>query len=239
MTRARVGALAVLVLLLAVIGASLRGGPRPLPARAESERPVLLLLTSLPIVFGEDFSIESAGSPALAAMETRYRVLPIGTAAPTDLAKGGLLMMAHAAAQTPENLVALDDWVRAGGRVLLLADPMLEWPSSRPLGDRLRPSPMFPDTGLLQHWGIRLDAPDNRGPQSREIDGFKVLTDSPGTLVGNCQIDGDGLVADCRIGKGRAIVIADSDFLDVKRLGQPANHNLDALLEQLDDLERK
>ena len=72
--------------------------------------------------------------------------------------------MAHPLAQTAENLVALDAWVRGGGRVLLLADPMLEWPSKRPLGDPLRPPPMFMDTGLLAHWGLRLDAPDERGP---------------------------------------------------------------------------
>ena len=61
--------------------------------------------------------------------------------------------MAHPLAQTAENLVALDQWVRGGGRVLLLADPMLEWPSERPLGDPLRPPPMFMDTGLLAPLG--------------------------------------------------------------------------------------
>ena len=62
--------------------------------------------------------------------------------------------MAQPLAQPAEDLVALDDWVRGGGRVLLLADPMLEWPSKRPLGDPLRPPPMFMDTGLLAHWGL-------------------------------------------------------------------------------------
>jgi len=236
MTRARVGALTVLILLLAVIGVSAVRGPHPLPPRAG--RPALLLLTSLPIVFGEDFSIKDGGSPALTMLETRYRVLPISTSAPAGLAKGRLLLMAHAAAQTPENLVALDDWIRRGGKVLLLADPMLEWPSSRPLGDPLRPSPMFPDTGLLGHWGVRLDAPDRRGPQDPKVEGTHVLTDSPGALVGKCAIESEGLVADCRIGKGRALIVADADFLDTARLGEPAEHNLDVLLKLLADVER-
>jgi hypothetical protein len=45
------------------------------------------------------------------------------------------------------------------------------------------------------------------------------------------------LVADCDIGKGRAIVVADADFLDAPRLGDGARHNLDALLKELAQLE--
>ena len=136
-----------------------------------SQRPALLLLTSLPLMFNEDFSLEGGGSAALTALGTRYRVIPISVADGADLAKGRLLLMAHPIAQTAENLVVLDQWVRLGGRVLLLADPMLEWPSKRPLGDPLRPPPMFMDTGLLGHWGLRLDAPEQRGlrPRLRRI----------------------------------------------------------------------
>ncbi len=71
--------------------------------------------------------------------------------------------MAHPLAQPAEDLVALDNWVRGGGRVLLLADPMLEWPSKRPLGDPLRPPPMFMDTGSAAALGLRLDPPGERG----------------------------------------------------------------------------
>ena len=85
-------------------------------------------------------------------------MVPISVTDGAELAKGRLLLMAHPLAQTAENLVALDAWVRRGGRVLLLADPMLEWPSKRPLGDPLRPPPMFADTGLLAPLG-----PEARG----------------------------------------------------------------------------
>jgi hypothetical protein len=196
-----------------------------------------LLLTSLPLVFGEDFSIQDAGSPALKALNTRYRVIPISVADPAELAKGRLLVMAHPLAQPAEDLVALDRWVQRGGRVLLLADPMLEWPSKRPLGDPLRPPPMFMDTGLLRHWGLRLDAPDKRGPAIRKLGGFDVLTVSPGLLFGGCSISGDRLVAHCRIGRGEATIIADADLLDAAGLGSKASHNLDGLLEELASLE--
>ncbi len=138
-----------------------------------SERPVLLLLTSLPLSFGEDFSLQEIGSPALRALETRYRVVPISVTDPSELRLGGLLLMAQPFAQPAEDLVALDQWVRRGGRVLLLADPILEWPSKRPLGDPLRPPAMFMDTGLLAHWGLRIDPPDERGPRKEELGGFR------------------------------------------------------------------
>lgn len=230
-------AAAILILVAAVYIMSMESGPRPLPARPANRRPTLLLLTSLPLVFGEDFSLQHNGSPALSALETRYRVVPISVADPPELAKGRLLLMAHPLAQPAEDLVALDAWVRAGGHVLLLADPMLEWPSKRPLGDLLRPPPMFMDTGLLAHWGLRLDAPDERGPAMKKLGGFDVLTVSPGTLAGSCRIDDDRLVAHCRIGKGRATVVADADFLDTQELGKKARHNLDGLLEELAQLD--
>ena len=241
MIRARSRAVAAVLIVLAAVGlafAVLGRQPGALPPRPPAERPALLLLTSLPLVFADEFGLSGGGSAALSALEQRYRVVPVSTAAAEDLAKGRLLLMAHPPAQTAENLVALDAWVRGGGRVLLLADPMSEWPSERPLGDPLRPSPMYMDTGLLRHWGLRLDAPDERGPVSRKLAGLEIVTDSPGSLSGHrCEIAGDGLVAQCRVGRGRATVVADSDFLDAPRLGSGAGRNLDALLAALADLE--
>jgi hypothetical protein len=236
MIRARVRAPAILlgVLIAAAIAACKPGAPPPRPA---ADRPILLLLTSLPLVLPEQFTLHGSGSPALAALETRYRVLPISVTDEAELSRGRILLMAHPLAQPAEDLVALDRWVRRGGRVLLLADPLLEWPSSRPLGDPLRSPPMFMDSGLLAHWGLRLDSPDERGQQNRRLGGFEIVTSAPGRLSGGCAISPDGLVAHCRIGKGRATVVADADLLDVDHL-DGAEHNLDALLAELGSLER-
>lgn len=242
MTVARVRALLV-VALLVVAAIVLAFGSRAerrgaLPARAPARRPALLLLTSLPLQFGEEFSLHQIGSPALHALARRYRIVPISVTDPPELAKGRLLLMAHPLAQPAEDLVALDGWVRRGGRLLLLADPMLEWSSERPLGDPLRPPPMFMDTGLLAHWGLRLDAPDVRGEAIEKLGGFDVLTVSPGQLYGSCRISSDRLVAHCSIGRGRATIVADADLLDAGRLGPSASHNLDGVLEELAELER-
>ena len=236
MTRARGGAFAAIIVLLigaAVLARSFRMVHAPKPA----DNPVLLLLTSLPLVFSEDFSVEGGGSRALTALETRYRVVPISTTGAPDLAKGRLLLMAQPVAQTAENLVELDEWVRRGGRILLLADPMLEWPSRRPLGDPLRPPPTFADTGLLAHWGLRIDAPDQRGLRNGKLGGYEIMTATPGTLSGRgCTISTDRLVAYCRIDRGKATVVADADLLDPDDLGKGADHNLDAILSELSRL---
>jgi hypothetical protein len=183
------------------------------------------MVTSLPLLFGENFSLENGGSPALTRLEQRYKVRPIGVANGASLKGHSLLLMAHPRAQPAEVLVELDQWVRRGGHVLLLADPQLDWPSERPLGDMLRPPPAFADTGLLLHWGITLiaPAPGSGGSAGR-------LTASKG-----CKVDADSTVARCRIGHGRATIIADADFLNVEREG--GTEGLDLLIEELARLE--
>lgn len=234
--------LALLAIALAAAGAFALAGREPPPdlqARPPSEQPVLMLVTALPLIFPEQFSLEGGGSPTLDALESRYRVAPIGVADSASLAKGKLLLMAQPLAQPAEVLVELDAWVRQGGHALILADPKLEWPSELPLGDIRRPPPFFADTGLLGHWGLRLDAPDEAGPQERMVDGRTVLTVSPGTLVGSCDIAAEGLVARCAVGEGRATIIADADLLQPAGASESEiESNLQFVLAELQRLER-
>ena len=210
------------------------------PAKAPDQgEPALHLLTPLPIVWSESFGLDQPGSPALQALEQRYRV----TAAdlPSQVPAGALLLAAQPRALPAEELVALDKWVRRGGRLLLLADPALDWPSERPLGDPRRAPAAFPDTGLLRHWGLRLEAPDERGPKQLDLNGTAILTGSPGTLertAGTCEVAPNGLAARCQIGKGQAVIIADADFLNLGPggLDGPTEPNLPALLSQLASL---
>ena len=236
----RLAALALLVSASIAAALALVGGERqaPIVARPDNQRPTLMLLTSLPIVFGEKFGLGEGGSAALSRLETRYRVQPISLADSASLNGARLLLAAHPNAQPAENLVELDKWVRGGGRLLLLADPTLEWQSERPLGDRLRPPPGFADTGLLAHWGLRLDAPETRGPTERTVAGRRVLVASPGRLVGRCPTEADGLVAHCSVGRGRVTIIADADFLDERGVeGATRADNLDWLTSELANLE--
>lgn len=217
------------------------GRPSP-PAQRVAGQPTILLVTSLPLIFGEEFSLEGGGSKALQALESRYRVEPIGVTDAKALKHGDVLLMAHALAQPAEALVDLDRWVRRGGRVLILADPMLEWPSSRPLGDRLRPPPGFADTGLLAHWGLKLRRRPDGGPIAPIVDGREVRAVSAGVLRAtsrNCSVHGGGLLARCAIGDGKATVIADADFLHIDAIeGGSQSGNLAFLLAELRALER-
>jgi hypothetical protein len=208
---------------------------------APVEKPELFLLSALPLVWNESFGLDQPGSPALKALEQNYRVKPIDL--PSQLPDGALLLAAQPRALPAEELVALDAWVRRGGRMVLLADPMLEWKSKLPLGDPRRPPMAFPDTGLLRHWGLRLDAPDERGPLQLELGDRQVLAGSPGRLArigGDCAVDASGLSARCQIGAGQGQVIADADFLNLGPggLDRPTEQNLPALLSQLAALSR-
>lgn len=208
------------------------------PARAPDEtRPELFLLTPLPILWKESFSLDQPGSPALDALERHYRVTPVDL--PSQVPDGGLLLAAQPRALPAEELVALDIWLRRGGRLLLLADPMLEWPSERPLGDPRRAPVAFPDTGLLRHWGLQLEAPNEGGPAWRRAGDLELDTVSPGTFVkvsGNCSVTPDGVAATCSLGRGTAVLIADADLLNadaVKQARHSVTNNLYALLVML------
>jgi len=214
----RLGAVLVGLAVAGIAALALSDGGRDVPGeRPAVRRPDLALLTSLPLVFGEQFGLDESGSPALTRIEQRYRVKPIGVADAASLSGHKLLLMAQPRAQPAEALVELDRWVRAGGHLLLLADSRLEWPSERPLGDLLRPPPTFADTGLLNHWGLQLS------PSGLEGDG-------------RCSVAEGGLIAHCRIGRGRAIVIADADFVNVDQPGAPG---LDRLIVELGRLESR
>lgn len=241
--RAAAAVAAFIIAAAAAISFSMQRAEEVPAARPPAERPTLALLTSLPLVFGESFGLESGGSAALTRLEQRYNVLPIGVADAASLEDQRLLLMAHPRAQPAQVLVELDRWVRGGGRVLLLADPRLDWPSERPLGDRLRPPPAFADTGLLGHWGIQLSGPEPDGPASVGNGNLSILASSPGRLDSRrCRIAGRGFVARCRIGRGAATIVADADFLNVDGEGAldgPTEHNLDLLAVELNRLESR
>jgi hypothetical protein len=70
------------------------------------------------------------------------------------------------------------------------------------------------------------------------LGGQTVMAASAGTLAGErCEIADEGLIGRCLIGKGRAIVIADADLLNIG--SDPRDdRNLAALLSQLESLSR-
>jgi hypothetical protein len=227
-------AIVALIAAIGIIFALIGRGPgwKPDP----SSRPRLLLLTSLPIVFPEGFTLKGSKSPVLEKLEESFRVYPISIADRASLRGSKLLLMVQPQAQPAAVLVELDQWVRGGGHVLLLADPALEWPSERPFGDPLRPPLAYPDTGLLAHWGLRLYAPARLGPKSVKAGEGDIRTTAPGEMAAtsaDCTVEEGGFKAHCKIGRGEATVIADADFIDSERFG---DSGLDLLAGELERL---
>jgi hypothetical protein len=189
---------------------------------APDVKPPLLLLTGLPLIWGEgglsdalQGSVEPSG--AYLVLAKSYEVEPIDEAASDVLAGSALLLVAQPRPPGPAGLVAIDAWVRDGGRILILTDPMLRWPSELALGDPRRPPGDDGLGPLLAHWGLKLEPPaGGKMLITRFIDEARIMFAAPGRFVptnGRCRISDAGLLADCRIGKGRALLIADADML--------------------------
>lgn len=135
------------------------------------------------------------------------------------------LLIAQPRLFRPEELVAVDEWVRGGGRALIFADPLLVWPSDLPPGDPRRPPLTSLLDPLLAHWGLRLE-PVRTGRTG--IDRKMLATGhvvmlaaasrfSPvagGEGRARCRLAERGLMALCRVGRGEARLVADADLLD-------------------------
>lgn len=217
---------ALAAILLAGCSAS---RPDPAPSGEASEedetRQPLALFTSLPIFWaeGDVGDLLSGDAPqhwARAALEERYRLTPVDSL--TDLPAGGLLLMAQPRALSGEENVALDSWVRDGGRVLLLVDPMLHSHSAYGLGDRRRPEAMTMLSPILSRWGLALDYDEDQADdwQVLEESRMAIPVATAGTLrltgkghESRCSTMADAVLAVCWMGTGKALVMADAELL--------------------------
>lgn len=212
-------AVALAALLLAIVGCrSASAGPET--------RPALGLMTTLPLLWGEHESfgamLASDAPPGWvrAALEQRFAIAPIDSLDEVALGRLRLLLLAQPRVLSPRENVALDAWVRAGGRVLILADPLLTAHSRFPLGDRRRPQDVALLSPLLAHWGLVLTFDDGQpeGERAVTVAGGRIPVEQAGALAmtaaGQCTLSGRGLLARCRIGKGIATIFADAAVLD-------------------------
>lgn len=194
----------------------------------EAEPPELGLLGTIPIYWGEagDFGEVLAGEGsnhwARAQLEADYRLRPLDALDEESLADLDYLMLAQPRALSPAENVALDKWVREGGRLLLFADPMLTGESRFAIGDRRRPQDVILLSPILTHWGLALAFDDERpvGYALLPTGGAPLPVNLPGSLSvrdgeGECAIRVADVLAECRIGKGRALVLADAALLDL------------------------
>lgn len=210
--------------------------PAPVPPRPVG------LFTSLPIVWNEAADLgdllHSKAPPHWAkdVIAVRGAIVPLDLLAPLS---PGLtrLVMAQPRPLSPEENVALDAWVRAGGRLVLFADPALTEHSTFAVGDPRRPQDLVLLSPILARWGLELRFDDAQAAGLREVDAglATIPVDLPGSwrlMAGaDCQLHGGGLLAECRVGKGRVLALADAAVLD-REHGDAAH--ADALAELLD-----
>ncbi len=200
------------------------------PTDEGNPRPILGLSTTLPLYWGEgeigDVMTRSATPlPAYARLSERYDIRLIDGFQISTLKPLQQMILAQPRALSPSEFAAIDAWVRGGGRLLLLADPALQWESIYPLGDKRRPLFTSLLSPLLSHWGLELELPlgnDENASQVIEFKDLAIRTATPGAWHAksgeshDCVISENSIMARCKIGKGSAILIADVDFLDAQ-----------------------
>lgn len=188
------------------------------------------LFTTLPILWNETGSIAEQLSGADDPHWTRAVLAGGGQIVPLDVlaAPGGAgplsgltrLVIAQPRPLSGEENVALDQWVRGGGQVLLFADPALTEASSFAIGDRRRPQSTVLLSPILRRWGL-----DLLFDETQPLDGQSVelgQTPLPVALAGKfavlpgaaCQLSAAQVVAICTIGRGRVTAVADAALLE-------------------------
>ena len=219
----------LLILLFGLALNSLSHGWAPVPlferafatppgfAYVPPDRPRVGLVTGLPLVWGEAgpeavLAGRARTAPILTYLDSQFDMVPLDSIDEAAAAAVDALLVAQPRPLSPAMLAALDAWVRDGGRLLLLVDPDLRWPSDLPGGDPRRPPRDSNLAPLLGHWGLVLEK-DAAGAGTR-----RYQTDG----VGRFRADGARCVihtsdrAECAVGAGRAILVADADLLHAR-----------------------
>jgi hypothetical protein len=215
------------------------------PPIGGEELPELGLAGTIPIYWGEsgDFGELLAGEGsahwARAQLEADYELRPLDTLSDESLAGLDRLMLAQPRALSPAENVALDTWVRGGGKLLLFADPLLTGESRFAIGDRRRPQDVILLSPILNHWGLNLvfDDEARAGYALVPTDGAPIPVNLPGSLdisdgEADCALVVADVLAECTIGRGGALVLADAALLDLHEAHPGASEALAWLTDE-------
>ncbi|SLK05259.1 GldG family protein [Novosphingobium mathurense] len=232
MINSRTVLFALLAPCLALAGCNLLGSSDAAGKSGEAQKPAGLgVYSSLPLLWGESDDIRGFLSDgqeqgwAHAFIQAQDGLVPLDHLADASgvlpLAKDHVLLLAQPRPLTPQENVALDDWVNAGGRVLLFADPMLTAHSIFALGDARRPQDIAMLSPILGRWGLQLEFDESQQPGERLVDIKEgaVPVNLPGRFRirpedGSCTLEAAGFLAECRVGKGQVIALADAALFE-------------------------
>lgn len=241
--------------------AAFEGVPEDGPARAPAPAaPAFGLMTSLPLYWplAADLTDLASGNVAVpwprVFMERGYTIVPLDTLSPTVLASGEeegvspLADMERLAIIQPRGLspadnVALDEWVRSGGRLLLALDPALTGHYAVPIGDPRLPTMTALIPPVVARWGlaIRFDEarqePLGRAPLPGGGDALLRLHGEISPLEGSkaestgCQALASAPIVQCAVGKGRVTLLADAAMFEHRELAGATGERLRGLLD--------
>ena len=241
--------------LLAGAALSLTGCGTAPGDTAAADRPLIGLMTSLPLYWPADAALDdiAAGRAGLPwqrrAIEARYTVLPLDTLAsvppltPEDpevdpLAEITRLAVIQPRGLSPADNVALDDWVRDGGRLLLALDPALTGEYDLPIGDPRRPvdSALIPP--VVARWGLAVRFDETQRPEivRASYAALELPLALPGIIAvsepatADCTIAAQGAIATCRVGEGQVTLIADAALFEHPELAGENGETIAALL---------
>ncbi|PLK25164.1 hypothetical protein C0V72_02400 [Porphyrobacter sp. TH134] len=201
------------------------------------------VMSSLPLYWPLDAELGAlaAGQGAIpwqrAALAQRYVIEPLDTLSPIPALSPGApatdplagldrLAVIQPRGLSPADNVALDDWVRAGGRLLIALDPALTGDYDLPLGDPRRPV----DTALIPpvaaRWGLAVSFDEAQAAQvtlAQLGDAALPLAlagrvDLTGPQASACTLLAKGAAARCRVGKGQVTLIADAAVFEHREL---------------------
>jgi hypothetical protein len=201
-------------------------------AAAEEPRAKVGLFTTLPIYWPEVRGISEliglieASHWARGEIERDYDLVPLDALAGEGAILNGLdrLLLAQPRTLSPAENVALDAWVRQGGHLLLFADPLLTGGSRFALGDKRRPQDVALLSPILSHWGLQLRFDEDQpvGERLAELGDLRLPINAAGRFSyrpadepdTSCIPRSGGLMAECTIGEGRALIVADAALFD-------------------------
>ncbi len=211
--------------ILAVL-AALQGSA--LSAEGEPARSRLALMGTIPIYWGEAETFddhingEAHQHWARAELERGFDLQPLDFLSAENLDGQQFLLMAQPRGLAAQENVALDNWVRVGGRLLLFADPVMTGHSQFPFGDRRRPQDIALLSPILSHWGLELHFDEGQQPGPRVVEHFAVPlpVNQAGRLVAvdgrfECTVSAAGIIAHCALGTGEVLILADAALLDM------------------------
>lgn len=246
--------------LLALTGCGETAGTPPdapetmVPA---ADLPKLGLMSSLPLYWpeGADMAALATGAVNLPwqrrVIETRYAITPLDTlssipalspdAAEVDpLAGLERLAVIQPRGLSPADNVALDQWVRAGGRLLLVLDPVLTGEYAAALGDPRRPVDTALIPPVVKRWGLdvgfTIHATEEGYRKTIRLPGGEELPLAyPGMIeiadqAANRCASSHSVIATCRVGQGQVTLLADAALFEHSDLAGEGGARLLALV---------